>query len=267
MNPFDHPDNRGVWVELWAIDLLDGDHAAALLLSQLLWWHQPGKDGRPKVTYERNGSTWLLRPDDGWQDCRLSQKQVRRIRSVLVAKGLIEHKRFKLNGAPTSAWRPLFDAIQGAIRPNPELPLEGQFHGSDPQGAVGSAPQGEVPIPSPPSRDLPREQQLPAIDYFAAFWKVYPRKSAPAKARAAWPKAVKAAGDPDRIVQGAYRFKLDPNRVDEFTPHPATWLNGERWDDDPLPVRSNTNGTKPTKLQTTFAVIDEVFDRLEFGAG
>lgn len=142
-------------MELWTIDLLDGDHAAALLLSQLLWWHQPGKDGRPKVTYERNGSTWLLRPDDGWQDCRLTQKQVRRIRSVLAGKGLIEHKRFKLNGAPTSAWRPLFDAIQEAIRPNPELPLEGQFQGSDPQEAVGSDPQGQVPIPSPPVLEIP----------------------------------------------------------------------------------------------------------------
>lgn len=245
MTPLDHPDNRGVWVELWAVDLLDGDHAAALLLSQLLWWHQPGKDGRPKVTYERNGSTWLLRPDDGWEDCRLSQKQVRRIRSVLVAKGLIEHKRFKLNGAPTSAWRPLFDAIQDAIRPNPELPLEGQFQGSDPQGAVGSDPQGAVPIPSPPSRDLPREQQLPSIDYFAAFWKVYPRKTEKGAARKAWDKAVKAAGgDPDRIVQGAYRYALDPNRVDEYTKTPPRWLNAECWDDDPLPARgSPVNGT------------------------
>lgn len=109
-------------------------------------------------------------------------------------------------------------------------------------------------------------QQTLTIDYFAAFWKVYPLKTAKGAARKAWAKAVKAAGDPDRIVQGAYRFSLDPNRVAEFTPHPATWLNGERWDDDPLPARG-TNGTKPTKLQRTFDVIDEVFDRLESGAG
>ncbi len=138
-------------MEMWTVDLLNGDFAAALLFSQLMWWHQPGKDGRPKVAYERNGHSWLLRADDDWhRDCRLTQKQVRRIRSVLVAKGLVEHRRFKLNGAPTSAWRPLFDAIQEAIRPNPELPSEGQFHGSDPQGAVGSDPQGAVPIPFPP---------------------------------------------------------------------------------------------------------------------
>lgn len=156
MSIYDHQDQRGVFVELWTIDLLDGDLPAALLLSQLLWWHQPGKDGRAKVTYERDGHRWLLRADDDWQeDCRMTQKQVRRVRSLLVSKGLVEHRRFKLRGAPTSAWRPVNDAIQEAIRPNPELPSEGQFHGSDLQGAVGSDPSGAVPIPSPPLEPIP----------------------------------------------------------------------------------------------------------------
>ncbi len=274
MNPIDHPDNRGVFVELWTIDLLDGDHAAALLLSQLLWWHQPGKDGRPKVSYERNGSTWLLRPDDGWQDCRLTQKQVRRIRSVLAGKGLIEHKRFKLNGAPTSAWRPLFDAIQEAIRPNPELPLEGQFHGSDPQGAVGSDPQGQVPIPSPPSRDTgenylwrgvkiirPEGDERSDSDLvtaaFEAFWKNYPRKVAKPAALKAWPVAVKlAGGDLKRIVQGVWRYAKDPNLPEQqFIPHPSKWLRDGRWDDEPLPAR---NGSRPPPSEGQFqTMIDQ----------
>lgn len=118
-----------------------------------------------------------------------------------------------------------------------------------------------------PTTEPKDKPTTPAIDYFAAFWKVYPRKTEKGDARKAWPKAVKAAGgDPDRIVQGAYRYALDPNRVDEYTKTPPRWLNAECWDDDPLPARG-TNGTKPTKLQRTFDVIDEVFDRLESGAG
>lgn len=152
-----HPDNRGVFVERWVLDLLAGDLPTAFLFSQLLWWHQPGKDGRPKVRYERNGFHWLLRSDDEWEaECALTVKQVRRSRGVLVKLGLIEHKRFKRDGAPTSAWRPLFDAIQAVqnpIRPDPELPSEGQFHGSDPQGAVGSDPGGAVPKEKTSERD------------------------------------------------------------------------------------------------------------------
>lgn len=160
---YGHPDNRGVFIELWTIDLLEGDLAAALLYSQVLWWHQPGKNGRPKVTHERNGHVWLVRPDDGWEpDCRLTTKQVRRVRSVLVGKGLIEHRRFKVNGAPTSAWRPIYEAIpevEDPIRPIPELPLEGQFHGSTPGGAVPSDPQGVVPSSLSTTREIPRPRK------------------------------------------------------------------------------------------------------------
>lgn len=164
----DHPDNRGVFIETWTIDLLDGDLAAALLFSQLLWWHQPGKDGRPKVHYERDGYRWLLRSDEDWQDCRLTLRQVRRIKAVLVAKGLVEVRRFKLGGAPTSAWRPLFDAVQEAIRPDPELPSEGQFLGSDAKTSVPSDAKTSVPLPSLPitttkrePSDLPKPRKSP----------------------------------------------------------------------------------------------------------
>ncbi len=158
----EHEDRRGVLVRMWTLDLLDGDLPSALLLNQLLWWHQPSLDGTPRAKYERAGYRWLLRADDGWFDeCRMTTKQVRRARAVLLAKGLIEHRRFKLNGAPTSAWRPVFEAI----RPNLELPLEGQFQGSDPQEVVGSDPRGAVPSDPPgavPS-SLPREVEVPEV--------------------------------------------------------------------------------------------------------
>lgn len=72
---------------------------------------------------------------------------------------------------------------------------------------------------------------------FDAFWAVYPRRTAKGAARSAWPAAVKAAGGIDVIVEGARRYRDDPNREDAFTAHPATWLRGERWDDPPLPPR------------------------------
>lgn len=175
----DHEDRQGVFVRLWTLDLLDGDLSAALLFNQLLWWHRPNLDGTPKLRYERDGHRWLLRADDGWEnECSMTTKQVRRVRSVLVDRELVEHRRFKLNGAPTSAWRPRFDVIQ-AIRPKPELPSEGQFHGSDPPGAVGSDPCGAVPLPLG-SRDLEirkTREQLPVEIVFEA-WKSVTKRTA-----------------------------------------------------------------------------------------
>jgi hypothetical protein len=42
------------------------------------------------------------------------------------------------------------------------------------------------------------------------------------------------------------RYRDDPNRVQEFTKHPATWLNGDCWLDDPLPPRERAGKSEPT---------------------
>lgn len=169
-----HPDSQMVAIEIWTLDVLEGDLVTALLLSQLLWWHQPSTDGRQRVQYARDGKVWLVRADDDWwRDCRLRTKQVRRARSVLLDRGLVEHRRFKKDGAPTSAWRPIPEAIQAArdsICPNPELPFEGQFHGSDPGGAVPTDLPGSVPIPCKTTKDpLLREPLTPVGAVFDAW--------------------------------------------------------------------------------------------------
>jgi len=60
------------------------------------------------------------------------------------------------------------------------------------------------------------------------------------------------------IVSAAERYRDDPNREDGFTALPATWLNGERWLDDPLPSRDNRHDRKTTDVQ---AVIERAAAR------
>lgn len=72
---------------------------------------------------------------------------------------------------------------------------------------------------------------------FAEFYLIYPRKVGREAARKAFEKAVKAT-TPEAVIEGARRFAADPNLPDkQFIPHPATWLNAGRWDDEPLPPR------------------------------
>lgn len=81
-------------------------------------------------------------------------------------------------------------------------------------------------IPEPPST-------------FDDFWNVYPRHVAKRTCEAAFAKAVKRAGRASVIVDGARRFAEDPNLPPaQFIPHPSTWLNQDRWGDDPLPARN-----------------------------
>lgn len=86
---------------------------------------------------------------------------------------------------------------------------------------------------------------------FADFYAVYPRHAAPADAERAWAKAVKRA-DPQTIIAGAARYAADPNRDPAFTAFPATWLNRDRWKDEPLPARGRQADRGAGILQAEF---------------
>jgi hypothetical protein len=71
---------------------------------------------------------------------------------------------------------------------------------------------------------------------FADFWNIYPRREGKQAAAKAFEKATRSVSV-DVVLAGAARFRDDPNRDPAYTPHPTTWLNQGRWDDEPLPAR------------------------------
>jgi hypothetical protein len=77
------------------------------------------------------------------------------------------------------------------------------------------------------------ERQLKLQQEFNAFWEIYPRKLGKGEAKGAFVKAVDKFGA-DVVLEGAKRFASDPNLPSpQFIPRAATWLNQERWDDEP----------------------------------
>lgn len=89
-----------------------------------------------------------------------------------------------------------------------------------------------------------------AHDAFDEFWQAYPSKKDKKKARKAWTKinpenlpaileAIKVQSETDQWLRG-------------FIPHPTTWLNGERWQDEQPTTETaplgqcwwNRNGTR-----------------------
>lgn len=78
---------------------------------------------------------------------------------------------------------------------------------------------------------------------FLAFWNAYPRRVAKGAARISFARALDLA-DGNEIVQAAIAYaahcaeaKIEP----KYIPHPTTWLNAERWEDD-----LSTEESKPT---------------------
>jgi uncharacterized protein YdaU (DUF1376 family) len=69
------------------------------------------------------------------------------------------------------------------------------------------------------------------IDRFDIFWKQYPRKVAKPNALKAWLKI-----KPDDVVLkkmlDAINHQQLPSKEIQFVPHPASWLNANRWEDE-----------------------------------
>ena len=111
-----------------------------------------------------------------------------------------------------------------------------------------------IPIPIPKKdKDIPAS---PSEIEFNSFWEIYPRRQAKGAAAGAWKKALKKASA-QTIIEGAMRFSSDPNRNPEFTPHASTWLNQERWGDDPLPAKSGTH----TRTESSVMLALEIAQR------
>lgn len=89
-------------------------------------------------------------------------------------------------------------------------------------------------------RAMPRIQDSPM---FLAFWNAYPRRIGKGAARVAFARAL-ALADGNEIVQAAIAYAahcVNAKTEPKFIPHPSTWLNAERWEDD-----LSTEESKPT---------------------
>jgi hypothetical protein len=80
---------------------------------------------------------------------------------------------------------------------------------------------------------------------FEQFWDIYPAKKGKGSAAAAFAKALKRVSA-NELLEAVTRFRDDPHRPSDFTPHPTTWLNQDRWGDDAYqkPDRDKTNSER-----------------------
>lgn len=106
-------------------------------------------------------------------------------------------------------------------------------HSSEPEPdtTVANAPVVETRAPK-------RAGTRPAEpEGFAAFWSAYPRRVAKPEAVKAFAKAVSriTEDDPLALILAGVERALPGWTDKNFIPHPATWLNHDRWNDEAPP--------------------------------
>lgn len=142
----------------------------------------------------------------------------------LHVRKLAEHQ--KVDGR----WTPRCPVCTHQASPKlPETPASsGETHRDSPKlPAVkeGKGKEGKgTSAPATPSRATD--------DRFAEFWSHYPKKKDKGHALKAWKAATKST-DPQVIIDGLLAQLPVLNSSDvKFIPYGATWLNGQRWEDE-----------------------------------
>ena len=109
---------------------------------------------------------------------------------------------------------------------------------------TGNPPTGDRPT----KKTKPKEQQVSRRTevknyspdelqvHFNEFWDAYPLKRGKGAAAKAYEKALDKV-QPDYLLDKVRSFRDDPYRPYDFTPLATTWLNQERWEDEPYKKR------------------------------
>ena len=79
------------------------------------------------------------------------------------------------------------------------------------------------------------EKELENKDYFSKFWEAYPKKKAKGTAEKAWLKL-----KVDQTLLGTILTAIEHHKQSKgwtadggrYIPHPASWLNARRWEDE-----------------------------------
>ena len=97
-------------------------------------------------------------------------------------------------------------------------------------------------------KDKKKEKADALASMFARFWSVYPRHEAKQTALRAFQKINPDESLLETMLSAIARFKETAQWQEnggQYIPHPATWLNQHRWEDEPLKAEART--FKPRK--------------------
>jgi hypothetical protein len=129
------------------------DLVAGIMLSQIVYWHLPDREGRSRLRVERDGRQWIARArTEWWDECRISPREADKALQALRRRNLVETRLFRFDGAPTThlsinqeAFIEAWTAVAGGPPDWSDLPESEKSISPDPQNPF--AANGEIHLP------------------------------------------------------------------------------------------------------------------------
>ena len=103
---------------------------------------------------------------------------------------------------------------------------------------VANLPDNDYDYDNDNDKSLSKEKNTKKekTDDFERFWESYPKKKGKGAARKAFENAIKKGVTGDVLIDAVNRQRCGSQWTKDngqYIPHPATWLNQERWEDEP----------------------------------
>ena len=200
-------------------------------------------------------------------------------------------------GAPAEAIALAVDALEGAEaklalqreaardRKRAQRAKDRDGHGTV-TGQVWDGHAAPLPLPSSPQTPQQPTPTPPDITTrargvggnaagFDRFWEAYPNKTGKLAAEKAYVRAIGNIGghDPPAVLlAGVERAKVSREWSEGYIPHPTTWLNQGRWEDEPaeiIPIngRSHERPHTDARFEARQANLTRAFAGADSAAG
>lgn len=225
--------------------------AAAILFARICW------------RAERSGGSWYATRRTLALETGLTDGTLRGAVQALRDRDWITTERAAEDDA-TLVWTPVLAGHADIANPaggganlagpplqNPPSPPIRQVKDTPPSPSGGGL--FDVPEPPPAAAKGPSEADLDAE--FDRFWSLYPRRTGKKAARAAYGRARRTTDVRD--IATGLRRQLPALQATEarFVPHPSTWLNQGRWEDEVQAQQEPPPGYIPPARTDPFAGI------------
>jgi hypothetical protein len=109
------------------VDIVE-DVESGLMLSEIVYWHLPNKEGESRLRVQHEGFHWIaVRRYEWWDRTRLTPRQADRALKILVDKGIVVKDRFKFRGDPTIHVRLNWEYFLGQLEFIAQNPITNPF--------------------------------------------------------------------------------------------------------------------------------------------
>lgn len=209
---------------------------AAVFLHNIVYWTLKNK-AEDKHFHEGRFWTYATRKGLAKMYPLWSESQIRRLTDKLRDQGALLVGDFNEDRMQRTIWYAPSDEIlslysdQGSVQSR-QMHLPISSNASDDSGKCLYKENKKNLQEEPPIVPQGTDAQM----LFDRFWAAYPKKKDKERARKAW-KKLKPDLDLCRVMAEALERQ---KRSDQWTrdggayiPHPSTWLNGRRWEDEP----------------------------------